>query len=759
MGYYRSIKDNTVQVEAVKFDGSRTSLTNIRNLISVTGENNLAEIRGGRVFITTRGGEYIVDRGYWVVMDSSGEVFVSSPLEFSEIYEAGTAIVTGASTPAYGTMAYETASDYYTSSQVDTLLSGKADTGDVYSHWNLILNDVTGTSYPITSEETVNIIGGTNTTVSYGSAVGDHDITIDVSTPSGDSYKTISDADGLQTCTASGDTDTLKFRSSTNEVDIIITNDDATYGDNIDLQVNETVIPHDNLNSLSGGQAGEYNHLTDAELSKLSGIPANADAYLNWNIILNGVTGTEYPVTSDEVVNLIGGDNTTISYSDTVGDHDITVDVSIPSKNIYKTISNEDGLQSCEASGDTDTLKLRTANNILALTISNDDVTYGDNVLFTVQETNISHDNLTGIESNTVGEYHHLDDDEYTKLSGIPANADAYLNWNIIINDVTGSEYTVTSDEVVNIVGGDNITVSYTAAGVGDHELTIDSDIDAITFGNDDNIPYTKSTTDDFDYSDNFTYDGSQFYIYRNAAIGTWGGMTLTNANVKLTDDGGDMYIGGSAIITDANLEIGTSNASTVSIGINDTEIVNINGTNTDIASGAFRVSGMNNDNALMTTDGDGDFISETNLTFDGTNLDVTGNVLANQFEFDAFGTSGHTGIIANLTAGENLSAGDVVYPDGSAVSKADADNSGYYPAIGIALETINNASQGAILLQGIYYSSSHGYTGTIYLSTTAGAFTDTAPSTSNEIVQVLGHVLNTNKIYFNPSQDYYTVN
>ena len=98
MGYYRSVKDNTIQVEAIRHDGSRTGLTNIRSLISVTGENNLAQILGGRIFITTREGGTFVPRGSWVVKDATGDIFVSSNADFEDIYEAGVAITsTGAS--------------------------------------------------------------------------------------------------------------------------------------------------------------------------------------------------------------------------------------------------------------------------------------------------------------------------------------------------------------------------------------------------------------------------------------------------------------------------------------------------------------------------------------------------------------------------------------------------------------------------------------------------------------------------------------
>ena len=46
-----------------------------------------------------------------------------------------------------------------------------------------------------------------------------------------------------------------------------------------------------------------------------------------------------------------------------------------------------------------------------------------------------------------------------------------------------------------------------------------------------------------------------------------------------------------------------------------------------------------------------------------------------------------------------------------------------------------------------------------IYLSTTPGGITDTAPSGPDDVVRVVGWVLTENCIYFNPSPDYITLN
>lgn len=90
MSYYKSVKNASIQVEAIKHDGSRRAITDMRSLISVTGENNLLKVKGGLVVITTRKGEFIVPRGYYLVKDSNEEVFTTEPNQFEDIYEAAT---------------------------------------------------------------------------------------------------------------------------------------------------------------------------------------------------------------------------------------------------------------------------------------------------------------------------------------------------------------------------------------------------------------------------------------------------------------------------------------------------------------------------------------------------------------------------------------------------------------------------------------------------------------------------------------------
>lgn len=72
-------------------------------------------------------------------------------------------------------------------------------------------------------------------------------------------------------------------------------------------------------------------------------------------------------------------------------------------QNAFSTFS--DGINEAVADSKTDTFKFRTSNNILDITITNDDVTHGDNALFTIQQGNIDHGSITGLGDDDHQQY------------------------------------------------------------------------------------------------------------------------------------------------------------------------------------------------------------------------------------------------------------------------------------------------------------------------------------------------------------------
>lgn len=96
------------------------------------------------------------------------------------------------------------------------------------------------------------------------------------------------------------------------------------------------------------------------------------------------------------------------------------------------------------------------------------------------------------------------------------------------------------------------------------------------------------------------------------------------------------------------------------------------------------------------------------------------------------------------------------IYASGGwTATDADAENQ-TRGLLGVALGT--NSGTDGLLVRGIHYSSAYNaFTAgqIIYLSTTAGALTTTAPTASGDFVRVVGYALGSRYIYLDPSPDY----
>lgn len=105
------------------------------------------------------------------------------------------------------------------------------------------------------------------------------------------------------------------------------------------------------------------------------------------------------------------------------------------------------------------------------------------------------------------------------------------------------------------------------------------------------------------------------------------------------------------------------------------------------------------------------------------------------------------------LTAGEALSAGDLVYVAAAGtVFKADADAAGK-AAIGFVLSSISSAATGTVYFgSGIITGLTSLTMGQPYfLSSTAGGITTTAPTGTGKIQQQVGFAVNATSLYFEP--------
>lgn len=87
---------------------------------------------------------------------------------------------------------------------------------------------------------------------------------------------------------------------------------------------------------------------------------------------------------------------------------------------------------------------------------------------------------------------------------------------------------------------------------------------------------------------------------------------------------------------------------------------------------------------------------------------------------------------------------------------EADASVTGTTPCTGLALTAGTGANKEILLLglvrnDGWTWTTGPGIAGLIYLSTTTGALTQTAPSADGEMIQVVGFAVTDDVMFFNP--------
>jgi len=170
-------------------------------------------------------------------------------------------------------------------------------------------------------------------------------------------------------------------------------------------------------------------------------------------------------------------------------------------------------------------------------------------------------------------------------------------------------------------------------------------------------------------------------------------------------------------------------------------------------------VSGSNNQ--LLTDDGDGTVTSESNLTFDGSTLTVTGDLtpsgtisLADAKQLRLGGSRMATaepasnqtgyGTVVGFDSAGSVTLGDAVCVNSSGqVTRANAANgSTTDPAIGIATNTAGSAGDDCyVLIHGIWRNDDETIDEgkPVYVGESAGAVTKTRPSDAGDLIQVLG--------------------
>lgn len=185
-----------------------------------------------------------------------------------------------------------------------------------------------------------------------------------------------------------------------------------------------------------------------------------------------------------------------------------------------------------------------------------------------------------------------------------------------------------------------------------------------------------------------------------------------------------------------------------------DNVLIRSNGTSKGVQATGISVDDSNNLTGVNDVTVDGDFdVSSATIT-GGTGTGTLVRAVSPTVSYTTPGSddtyNGDT--ITGFNAGTTIAQWEAVVLNGSGVwVLADANGAGLYPARGLATAAYTNGNAATIITRGPVRNDAWNWTvgGPIFLSATAGALTQTAPSTTGDRVQDVGFALTADVAYF----------
>lgn len=238
------------------------------------------------------------------------------------------------------------------------------------------------------------------------------------------------------------------------------------------------------------------------------------------------------------------------------------------------------------------------------------------------------------------------------------------------------------------------------------------------------------------------TLPDAAFTVARTDAANTFTG-TQTIGALTVTTVNGNTFTTGTGVLTIAAAKTLTAN-NTLTLAGTDATTMTFPTTSATIA----RTDAANTFTGVQTI---------TNLT-----LPTAGQIKLTVPTGDLTATGPTCG---DFNSGYSSSAiGDLVYLDSSATwQKTDANTLALYNGLlGIALEVKASGNALLVALPGSFVYSTTGFPtwtigSPIYMSETAGAMTQTAPTTTDAATRIVGWGIHADKLFFFPSPDYLT--
>ena len=335
--------------------------------------------------------------------------------------------------------------------------------------------------------------------------------------------------------------------------------------------------------------------------------------------------------------------------------------------------------------------------------------------------------------------------------------SDIFLASGGVMNFNNGNVTLTHSADTLTVVGA---TVAFTAstAVTVSNDLKLASDSAVLGFGadNDTTLTHTDGTGLTLNSTNKLTFGDAASFIQQSAdGTLTIEGEAIIDLNATTRVDVSGALTAGGIIKTDDNTNAtSTSDGSLQTDGGLSVTLDAIFGDDVSLLSDSAVLNlGAGND-VTITHDGTtGATITGTPMVYESKNSSSLAN-------------NTHSGIVLEFLAGEDIDLHEWVYVstvDGR-VSVADANDTGddgHYPAIGVSVSsgTISAGNAVKILTHGTY-NDSDGFGSDLtegkkmFLSTSAGAVTATAPSSASDRVQVCGIAIGPRDVFVNPSLD-----
>ena len=240
---------------------------------------------------------------------------------------------------------------------------------------------------------------------------------------------------------------------------------------------------------------------------------------------------------------------------------------------------------------------------------------------------------------------------------------------------------------------------------------------------------------------------------------------------------------GGSGTVTEVTVGTGldvANGTTTPNVTLDLTEITLSNGldsTATGLTLDLSEVGFTGTANGIITSDDDGTVTTHSTLTYSGNRLTMDGTLnftpgvamngvatrVDNQWESTTLESNGEfiqVGTSISRTQHQLYNLGS----SGWVAADADASST----SAGLLGVAVNSSTSNNFLIRGMFNVASSKVTSgaigsVVYVSTTAGYYTCTAPTANGDIVRAVGHIVDSFvsgrttywKIYFNPSPDF----